>query len=102
MRLRSFVLVLPIAGALSTAACSSDKNAEIGPDCAAVCQGQPAKSQAVIDACNSDKTGACGSQYKDLLACQQGCGDVATKCAATLDAWKKCTTANAPKDAGGG
>ena len=103
MRLGSFVLLLSIAVVSSTAACSSDPNADGGPNCANTCAGQPAKSQAVIDACNSDKADpACGGPYKDLLGCQQGCGDVASRCAAAQDAWKKCTDANRPKDAGAG
>ena len=102
MRLRSFVLLLPFAIVLSTA-CSSDPNDGAGPNCANNCPGQPAKSQAQLDACNSDKTGPCGSSYKDLLQCQQGCGnDVATRCAGAFDAWKRCTDANRPKDAGAG
>jgi hypothetical protein len=100
----SLVLLLSLAVAVSqTTACSSDKNADSGPDCSAVCQGQAAKSQAEIDACSSQKADpACGAQYKDLLACQQGCGDVAARCAGALDTWKKCAAANLPKDAGGG
>jgi hypothetical protein len=102
LRLGSLVLLTSLAVAFG-GACSSDPNADGGPDCNAVCAGQPAKSQAAVAACDSDKADPkCGNQYKDLLRCQQGCGDVANRCAAAQDAWRKCADANLPKDAGAG
>ncbi len=67
--------ILAIASVLVfVGACSS------GATCGASdkCSADPAPTQSASDECNKLSSGACGSQYMDVLACQKS----AQKCAA--------------------